>query len=307
MNEVFRHEAVLYDSDEGYASALGTFIAEGLSAGEPVLAVIDSDKTAVLMDALGSDGAKVHFADMRAIGGNPARIIPFWSALMAKHSLPGRRARGIGEPVWAERSSDELAECYQHESLLNLAFAEAPFTLVCPYDTTALAPDVVAHAHQSHPFVQNGGASTSSDRYEHAPNYLAGQLPPAPSDARPIPIDGPERLNDIRDLVALHAADAHLEQQRTHDLILAVTELATNSMRHGGGSGSLRCWHDADRVVCEVRDQGWIREPLAGRRLPDPSETEGRGLWLVNQVCDLVQLRSSKECGTVVRVFMRTH
>jgi hypothetical protein len=37
-------------------------------------------------------------------------------------------------------------------------------------------------------------------------------------------------------------------------LVLAVDEVATNSLRHGGGRGTLRIWRDADAVVCEVRD-----------------------------------------------------
>jgi MEDS: MEthanogen/methylotroph, DcmR Sensory domain len=43
--------------------------------------------------------------------------------------------RGIGEPLFATRSADELVECQRHEALLNLAFQDAPgFWLLCPYD-----------------------------------------------------------------------------------------------------------------------------------------------------------------------------
>jgi anti-sigma regulatory factor (Ser/Thr protein kinase) len=38
--------------------------------------------------------------------------------------------------------------------------------------------------------------------------------------------------------------------------------------------------------------------------LPDGEQEGGRGLWLINQLCDLVQLRSSPE-GTSVRMSMR--
>ena len=66
----------------------------------------------------------------------------------------GRRLRGIGEPIWADRSPDELVECQRHEALLNLAFADAgDFWLLCPYDVDALDPDVIAEAHHSHPAV----------------------------------------------------------------------------------------------------------------------------------------------------------
>jgi hypothetical protein len=63
----------------------------------------------------------------------------------------------------------------------------------------------------------------------------------------------------------------------------------------------LRSWTQNEALVFEVADSGWIREPLVGRRRPTPEEPGGQGLWLVNQICELVQVRSS-ETGTVVRL-----
>jgi anti-sigma regulatory factor (Ser/Thr protein kinase) len=74
-------------------------------------------------------------------------------------------------------------------------------------------------------------------------------------------------------------------------------------VRHAGGRGTLRVWREPDALVCEVRDHGHFDSPLVGRERPEPLLLEGRGLWLVNQVCDLVQIRSSAD-GTVVRVRM---
>jgi anti-sigma regulatory factor (Ser/Thr protein kinase) len=88
------------------------------------------------------------------------------------------------------------------------------------------------------------------------------------------------------------------------DLLMAVTEVAGNSLVHGGGAGTIRVWPSAGGVVCEVRDGGWIRQPLAGRMRPAPDGESGRGLWMVNQLCDLLQLRSSP-AGTVARLHMR--
>ena len=82
--------------------------------------------------------------------------------------------------------------------------------------------------------------------------------------------------------------------------MLAANELASNSVRHGGGFGVLRVWVDGDAVVCEVRDQGRIGDPLAGRHTPQLDQVGGWGLWIVNQTCDLVEVRSGS-AGTVVR------
>jgi Histidine kinase-like ATPase domain len=56
-----------------------------------------------------------------------------------------------------------------------------------------------------------------------------------------------------------------------------------------------------DAAICEVRDRGYLDQPLAGRESPARDAEGGRGLWLANQFCDLVQIRSS-EAGTVVRL-----
>ena len=87
------------------------------------------------------------------------------------------------------------------------------------------------------------------------------------------------------------------------DLLQAVTEVAANSVVHGGGSGTLRLWTTDTGVVCEVRDRGWIREPLVGRARPRVDREGGRGMWMINQLCDLVQVRSSPG-GTILRMHM---
>jgi anti-sigma regulatory factor (Ser/Thr protein kinase) len=96
-------------------------------------------------------------------------------------------------------------------------------------------------------------------------------------------------------------ADVGANPARAADLVLAVDELATNSLRHGGGRGTLRIWRDDGALVCEVRDAGRIEDPLAGRERPAVDRDGGQGLWMVNQLCDLVQLRTFPS-GAVVRV-----
>jgi hypothetical protein len=38
------------------------------------------------------------------------------------------------------------------------------------------------------------------------------------------------------------------------------------------------------------RDGGHIADPLAGRHQLSEDDLSGRGLWIVNQLCDLVEL-----------------
>jgi hypothetical protein len=97
--------------------------------------------------------------------------------------------------------------------------------LLCPYDTSALGGPVLEEASRSHPFVSQRGVAT----------------------ARPTTATWRRRRS----------------RSRPPDLVLAVDEVAANSLRHGGG----------------------------------------RGLWMVNQLCDLVQLRTLP-AGAVVRLHL---
>jgi anti-sigma regulatory factor (Ser/Thr protein kinase) len=113
-------------------------------------------------------------------------------------------------------------------------------------------------------------------------------------------------LAEVRALVFKHATGAGLTQTRANDLVLAVSEVAANTLRHTTSHGTLNIWHDQHEIVCEVHDEGTITDPLAGSRPPAPDASGGHGLWLVNQVCDLVEMRSDAS-GTTIRMHMSLH
>jgi anti-sigma regulatory factor (Ser/Thr protein kinase) len=304
----FRHEAMLYTGERGFAEGALRFLREGLAREEPALVVVAPAKIALLRAALGADASRVRFEDMTGVGANPARIIPAWRAFVREAGADGRPLRGIGEPISAERSAAELFECHRHESLLNLAFADATeFRLVCPYDVGALDPAVVAQARCTHPLVRDPDGSVHGSTAFHGIAAVAEPcrtpLPPAPGDAQTIPIL-PAGLTSLRAVVARWGARAGLAPERREDLVLAVSELATNSIRHGGGAGTLAIWETSAALVCEVTDAGQLGHPLAGRELPRPGQVGRYGLWLVNQLCDLTEQRALPG-GNLVRVSMR--
>jgi anti-sigma regulatory factor (Ser/Thr protein kinase) len=269
-----------------------------------MLVVVSGDKIRQLRAELAQDAEGVHFSDMADVGLNPARIIPAWRDFVDRHS---GRLRGIGEPIWAGRSAAELVECQRHESLLNLAFGDAEgFRLLCPYDVDALAPEVIEEAHRSHPvLVEAAGAERESTDYrpvEIAAAPFAVPLPEPPQAPAEHTFEA-ATLDELRYFVADQATAAGLSDPRTYDLVLAANEVATNSVRHGGGQGRLRMWVDGDHLVSEIRDDGHIDLPLIGRERPGPSQVGGHGMWLVNQLCELVQIRSF-DSGSVVRLHM---
>lgn len=301
----FRHEALLYDGDDAFVAGTVPFVQEGLAAGEAVMVALAPDKLALLRERLGaSDAERVRFADMHAIGENPARIIPAWRDFVDEAGASGRqRVRGIGEPVWPGRSDDEVAECHCHEALLNVAFAGADFALLCPYDTAGLAPEVVTAAHETHPAVlELGGVRRESERYGAEGGPLTRPLP-EPS-VQPATLEFERgRLRDVRGFVMAHALEAGLPRHRADDLLVAANEVATNTLRHGGGSGVVRIWQTDDALVCEIRDPGRFLDPLVGRTRPTAGQIGGYGMWMVNQLCELVQIRSAPS-GSVVRMHL---
>jgi len=306
LNSAFRHEAFLYADEHEFLVGTASFVRDGLDAGEPVLVVVAADKIRLLREVLGDRADQAVFADMDVIGRNPGRILHAWYDFAGRHVGAGRPARGVGEPVFPERGADELVECQRHERLLNLAFDGGPaWWLMCPYDARALPGPVIDEARRSHPVLRLDGELYGNGRYQplDPDEPFAAPLDAAPSDHREHRLT-PENVPDARAFVRRNALRAGLGPGRSQDLVVAVGELVANTLQHGGGQGLLRSWCVDDGVVHEVVDTGIIEDPLVGRRLPDPDEDGGRGLWLVNQLCDLVELRWDAG-GTVVRVHMR--
>ncbi len=300
----YRHEAFLYSGTDEFLSGAISFIRRAVNAGDPVLVVVSQEKINLLRQHLAGEADQVNFADMAHVGDNPARIIAVWQAFVADHA-GSVQVWGIGEPVYPGRSPTELAECQLHEALLNVAFeAATPFWLLCPYDLEALAADVIDDAQRTHPFIARGVERQVSGSFQ-PPDPAAPfdrPVPPRPmADAAQVSFAA-GGLRAVRAFVTEQAHQAGLNQDSSTALVMSVSEIASNSLRHGGGRGELRSWIDGRSLVFEVTDRGHITDPLAGRVRPALDAGHGAGLWVANQLCDLVQIYSSPR-GTTVRVY----
>jgi anti-sigma regulatory factor (Ser/Thr protein kinase) len=302
----FRHEALFYDGIGEFVDRIAAFIAEGVAAGEPALVVVGAEKIARLREALGGTPEGVQFADMDEVGLNPARIIPAWRDYANDQLARGHRFRGVGEPISTQRTPAQLVECQRHESLLNVALGDVgAFWLVCPYDTASLPDDVLQEARRSHEFVWHHAPGTPSDAYSGIAAFARpfdAPLPSRPPDADSVFVSI-ETLRDLRQLVTHHAVEAGFGDAQTTDLVFVANEIASNSVVHAGGQGVFNVWREGDTVVCETKDTGRILHVLVGRERPTAGQVGGLGLWLANQLCDLVQIRTFDD-GSVVRVHM---
>jgi anti-sigma regulatory factor (Ser/Thr protein kinase) len=108
-------------------------------------------------------------------------------------------------------------------------------------------------------------------------------------------------LHAVRALVSGHAARFGLADETAHEFVLAVHEVAANSVLHGGGHGILRLWQERNSLICEIRDHGVIDPSRINTGPPTSEQAAGRGLWLARQLCDLMELQTSSS-GSVVRL-----
>jgi anti-sigma regulatory factor (Ser/Thr protein kinase) len=292
------HQAFFYRSQRDYLAMVKAFASTGQANGEPVLIAVPGRNSGVLRDHLGE---AVSYADMAKLGRNPARIIPGVREFIDAH--PGQRVRYAGEPIWPGRSAAEMCEAARHEALINLAFSGMAVTILCPYDAAGLPPSVVSAAGYTHPAILVNGQPVPAAHYAgpgSVPPQCDRPLPPPPASAETLGYK--TDLQPVRRLVGSHARQAGLPAERTGDLVLAASEIAGNTLRHTSAGGTVHIWHTAAEILCQIQDLGWITDPLAGR-IRQPPDERGHGLWVVNQVCDLVELRTGR-AGTTVRMHM---
>src|SRR5205085_1115711 len=144
-----------------------------------------------------------------------------------------------------------------------------------------LTAEVLAGAERTHPMLMRDG------RWQVSGTYSAGQLIPAEWDEPlvPPPAAAPalgyrENLAAVRRFATAQAQRAGLAAPRVTDLVIAVSELAANTLAHTRGPGTVTMWEAHGEVLCQVDDGGHIKDLLAGTTCPDPTTTaHGHGLW----------------------------
>lgn len=295
------HLMLPYDAARQCAAALLDIFRDGLRPSEPVAVAVTPSVAACVQEALAGRDIAIEYVDVTRLGRNPARLI---SAISDLATAGGGRAWWVEEPMWPGRSPAEVAEVARHEALVNLAFSGAPVQVVCVYNRQLLSAAELRYGESTHPSLWRGGRAEAAPGYSGAGAMPAGAdlpLDPPPPDAHRVSYGW--ALQPVREAVEAAAAAAGVAGDRARDLVLAVHEAAANSLRHADGTGVLHTWRAAGEIICDIRDSGTVTDPLAGRRR-SAADARGHGLWVANQVCDLVQLRS-RPGRTTVRLHMR--
>jgi hypothetical protein len=314
----FQHWACVYDDDQQFLHTVVPFLADGLAAGQPVLAVTTRANLELIGAALGERAGDVDYAESAFFGRRPPQRVAAFYRYWTRHAdarsdggagVSSGRSSGVrilAEPVWAGRSAREIAAWTRMESALNVVLAPVSISMICPYDTRTLGPDIVADALRTHP-AQITGPDLSplpdfTDPAGFARSCDTGPLAQPPADAAAFVFDGD--LRGLRRFIA-SCAEAHgVTGARAEMLILAVSEVGAYLKNQGPGTATVRAWEQPGAVVCDFRQPGTsISDPFLGLRPASLEPGAGDGLWLANQICDWMDIRAGADgCAIQLQV-----
>lgn len=288
------HLAVPYSTPADLAERLAPQIDGVLAAGAPVLAVLGGPERAAVAATLGVGADRIEFADPARVHAVPAFTVAVRWARLARHAVAGR-ALVVGQHLDLPHLAP--AHWVRLDAAVDVAIDGLPVRVLCP------CPDDEPAVLATHPRLLTADGPHTSPGYRPPPEVLIDHPPPPPPDLGASDLELPfdaAALPGLRRRVAAAAGATGLDGDRVDDLVLAVNELATNSVEHGPGSGRLRLWLARGSVTAEVADRGRMDVPFPGLVRPSVSGARGRGLWLASELSDVLQVWSDAT-GTVIR------
>lgn len=267
-----------------------------------MIAVVDAPSRAALDTALGPAAADIDFQDPTQVHSVPSfTVATRWARLGRRVTEPGRRATVVGQHI--ETLDCDPGHWVRLDIALNVAIDGLPVNVLCPYRSPGAD---LPRLHATHPllFTPLGPEPSPGFRLPH--ESVIEHPPPPPVDLGTPDAEsefGATGLSPVRRRVTGFAETSGLDADRVGDLVLAVNEIAANSVEHGPGRGRLRLWITKRQLVAEVADLGRMDVPFPGMVAPPAAGTRGRGLWLASELCDVLQVWSD-ERGTVIRLLI---
>lgn len=294
------HQAVLYRTADELVATAGPVLHAGLQAGHHVVAVVEGRVQGGLRDWLGPGGAAVEFASPEEVFAVPAQtMVAARRRWFERVTASGGAATVVGQHrPWMP--SSELA---WWDAAFNVVLAGSPVTMLCACSAAAGTARRVML--DTHPWLRSRGQVAPNPAYRDPFGVLADHPPEAPPDMEPcgvtLSFSCTAELTELRGHVARYGRAACLAEDRIADLVLAVSELAANSIEHGAGHGTVHVCAMPGAITVDVRDPGRMRQSLPGLRRQPATSLRGRGLWLSRELCDAMHVWHT-ETGTGVRI-----
>lgn len=300
------HSTLFYDGSRQYADEVGGVLRDALDQGHRGLVMAPARRVDDLRSALGRDADEVTFVE------EAVAYAPQWNLyrvlLDFAASAPGVRTCAVSEQTLTTRTPAEVLDYRRLEAAINIVFAEYNVDLLCPYDAGTLPPHHLDIARATHDAMRANGAMAPNASYNEPLTVLAGlsTVVPPPRDAITVDCASPADVAGARRLVRSLGADLRLDPDVVADVALAVTEVLTNALLHGGPPTMLHFYEAGPTWVCHVQDGGnEAIDPLTGLVPPAQPADHGYGLWLARQLCSAVDVGTDAS-GTHVRLHTRT-
>jgi anti-sigma regulatory factor (Ser/Thr protein kinase) len=300
----FVHAAMIIDSDQTLRRVLVPELRRSLQVGEPVFLVVSEHTAAVVRDDLGPGSASLEWGDRSVFYQRLGFAYEAFRRYLAEQQARGRGVHVVAEPDFpGELGSDapvDRAMAYlEYESICNDTYAPYGSSVTCLWDSRRHASHVIDGACSVHSHELTEAGRTLNPRYVVPEDYLAGRTD-APLQPPPAAVERDLELIEAKGLGLLRAAFGSWVEQHgfdvsaVEDIVLAITEVATNGLAHGAAPVRVRGWQDGSALVVQVDDGGGRPVPPdAGYRRPAAAHTPGgRGLWLARQLADTVTARA---------------
>jgi transcriptional regulator with XRE-family HTH domain len=170
---LLEHRVFTHGSEEQFLAAAIPFLADGIERSHCLLAVTTVAQTGLLREALDDRSEHVEFADSADWYRSPNAALNGYRAFVKEKFEAGAAwIRIIGEADWAGSSDAEITAWTRYESMINLAFASSPVTVVCSYDVRSLPAELVADARRTHPEIAHGSDASASPMYREPEDFL---------------------------------------------------------------------------------------------------------------------------------------
>jgi anti-sigma regulatory factor (Ser/Thr protein kinase) len=303
MSAPVHHGVLVYEGDDAFAAPTAAFLAGGVADREGVVAVVDSAKRELLVEALGDAAAQVTFLDRDSQYTRPEAALAAYDAMLRRTVRDGAASVRLYGELPSCSTSEEWDRWIAYDAILNRAFARQPVSIMCGYDTRALPAWVVDAARRAHPEIR---AETweANPHYDDPAEIVRSRTPqpmPAP-DLTPLAAEGDPHA--LRTHLRQAMAAAGVADERAQRMLLAASEVFANARRHGGGADTLRVGSAGGRFVCEISDRGpGLDDPLIGYLPPGPSADARAGLWVARQLTERLELLGSDD-GLTARLWI---
>jgi transcriptional regulator with XRE-family HTH domain len=169
------HQALVYGSDEEFANAVGSLLAQSLELGERTMLVTSDENVELVREFLGKDSRRIDCVSAADLYSEPDEALTTYQGFVQRALGGGAHwALIVGEPSWDGRSAAQARRWCRYESFLNLAFAALPVTVVCAYDERRVKPSILRQARETHPETLMEGTVVTNDDYVQPGGYVLG-------------------------------------------------------------------------------------------------------------------------------------